>query len=186
MSQRKTKPRQSAETYAFKEGFRCPVKAALVGTELERLRKEGPLTTHAVFEAARPEDAPLHPAFEWDGEKAIEALGHIRARTLMRAVFVVSTTDEGEEIRHRAYALVGEVGSASPGRYELMTTVAKSPDLYQQAFAHLQGKFEAAEEALGELRRLAEASPNAERLAAIGLVEQGFSTVREALQLLKT
>jgi len=186
MSQQNKKSKQSPESYAFREGYRCPVKAAVVASELERLRAAGPLTSHAVFDAARPNDAPLHDAgFVWDGDKAIEALGLIQARRLIRAVCVVSKSDDEEQVSHRVYVQLAGPEPTSPGRYELMTTVVGSPDLYQQAFAHLQAEFEAAEEALAELRQVAEASPDAERLARLGIVISGFSALREAIALLK-
>jgi hypothetical protein len=152
---------------------------------LARIREDaGALTAEGVFVAAMPEDAVLHGEFEWDGQKAIRELGLIRARNVIRSVVVRNV--ESDEAPHRVYThIVSESPGQRAGVYEPMTVVVQSPDLYERALTNLQRKFDAAAESLEELRALASASGQPDRLAAIGLAVQGFGAVREALALLK-
>lgn len=72
------------------------VDAQTAGTELERIRVSygcnsfTALTPKAVVEEARPEDAPLHPAFEWDNDTAAEKYREHQATNLIRRVRVVA------------------------------------------------------------------------------------------------
>ena len=74
------------------------VSAETAGAELQRLHETAPLTPDAIVEAAEPEDAPLHPAFEWDD--AIAAADHRRqqARGLVRAVVLRAEPDKHESL----------------------------------------------------------------------------------------
>ena len=53
--------------FTWRAGFRSNgLKPDTAARELERIKKAGPLTPPRIVEAATPEDAPLHPPFEWD------------------------------------------------------------------------------------------------------------------------
>lgn len=172
--------------YGFKNGFRArAVKADVVAAELERIKEEnGALTAEDVFESARPKTAPLHAEFEWDGKAAVRELGLIRARSLIRAVVVVK--EQPEEAPRRVWVHVGEEGKPNkPGEYERVDVVVQNVDLFERALTDLQRKFDAASEALAELRRAAEDGGQPDRLAAISLAVQGFGAVREALAVLR-
>lgn len=174
------------ETYQFRPGFRAKaVKADVVAAELERIKEaNGALTSEAVFEAARPKTAPLHGEYVWDGKEAVRQLGLIRSREIIRAVVVVRA--EAEEPPRRIWVHVpSEANPSGPGEYERMDVVVQHIDQFERALSHLQQKFDAAAEALEDLRRAAHGTDNADRLAAIGLAVQGFGAVREALAILK-
>lgn len=74
--------------------------AAAVGVviaELQRIdQRDGGIAPEALFTESRPTDAPLHHEFEWDGEKAIEQLGVIRARQIIRSVHLVPQPELNE------------------------------------------------------------------------------------------
>ena len=172
--------------YRFKDGFRPKaLKAGVVAAELERIKTENTqLTAEAVFDAARPAKALLHDEFEWDGPTAIRALGLDRARKLIRAVVVIPS--EPEQVAHRVWVHIAAEGAPNGGgAYQRAEVVAREVNLFERAVTELQRKFDSAAEALEELRLLASASPNADRMAAIGLAVQGFGAVREALAILK-
>jgi hypothetical protein len=173
--------------FRFKDGFRPKaLKASVVALELERIKRESTeLTAEAVFDAARPAKALLHGEFEWDGPAAIRALGLDRARKLIRAVVIVPT--EREQMPHRVWVHVSAEGAPNGGgAYQKAEVVVRDVDLFERAVSELQRKFDAAAEALTELKALvASADPNADRMAAIGLAVQGFGAVREALAILK-
>lgn len=60
--------------------------------------KDGVVTSRGVFEAARSENNILHGEFEWDGDKAIEALGLQRAAELIRTVRIKIVVDSKKVI----------------------------------------------------------------------------------------
>jgi hypothetical protein len=93
----------SAEyTYRWRDGFAAHgTTAAAAHDEMERIRADGPLTAPALFKASRPEDAVLHAEFEWDGAAAVEELGLLRARGLLRAVVVSVIVPEQPPTRLR-------------------------------------------------------------------------------------
>lgn len=67
-----------------------PVDAQTAGEELDRIRVSyGTLQPAAVVDESRPEDAPLHPCFEWDDETAAEKYREHQATTIIRSVRVV-------------------------------------------------------------------------------------------------
>lgn len=175
-----------SEVFTFAPGFRArSSKPEEVASELARIREEaGALTAEGVFEASIPDDAALHGEFEWNGQKAIRELGLIRARSIIRSVVVRQVEEDAPP--HRVYThIMSETPAQRSGVYEPMTVVVQTPDLYERALTNLQRKFDAAAESLEELRALASASGQPDRLAAIGLAVQGFGAVREALALLK-
>ncbi len=66
------------------------VDAQTAGSELDRIRRrDGTIRPAAVVDEARPEDAPLHPAFEWRDPVAAEQWREHQASTLIRVVRVV-------------------------------------------------------------------------------------------------
>lgn len=75
--------------YKFKSGTRLKVSAQAAGELCAELESQGRLTPHEVVEASRPDDAPLHSAFEWDDAKAAEKYRETQASYIIRSVEVV-------------------------------------------------------------------------------------------------
>lgn len=77
--------------YQWKQQAAISLEAQVAGDCLEALRihNNGHLTPRAVVDAARPEDSPLHPAFEWSDKKAAEAFREDQARYVLRQITVV-------------------------------------------------------------------------------------------------
>ena len=69
-------------------GFRCSVKAEIAGEVMQRLESEGRLTPANLVEEARPEESPMHKAFEWDDAKAAENYRKQQATQMIRAIVV--------------------------------------------------------------------------------------------------
>lgn len=173
-------------SYRFKPGFRArSVTAEVAHTEMERLRADGALTARRLFEAALPAKAALHAEFTLDGKQAVQELGLMRARQLLRAVEVVDDAVP-EMPPQRVYVHVPPIESAvAEGVYMPQVDVVQQADLYGRAVDELRRKFASAESALRELEAVARGVEQPDRLAAISLAVQGFATVREALALLK-
>jgi hypothetical protein len=69
------------------------IDAQTAGSELDRIRRrDGTIKPAAVVDEARPEDAPLHPAFEWRDLVAAEQWREHQASTLIKVVRVVPST----------------------------------------------------------------------------------------------
>lgn len=95
--------------YQWKPGSRVKLKAQVVGTRLESLRKKhGKLTPAIVVADAKADTSPLHPAFEWDDKKAAAEYREVQAGYIIRSVEIV-VSEEGQEDRIvRAFANIIE------------------------------------------------------------------------------
>jgi len=66
------------------------IDAQTAGSELDRIRRRyGTIRPDVVVDEARPEEAPLHPAFEWRDPVAAEQWREHQASTLIKVVRVV-------------------------------------------------------------------------------------------------
>lgn len=97
--------------YQWHEGSRIgKVAAQVAGESLEatRQRNDGVLTPEGVVEDARPDDAPLHPCFEWDDETAAGLFRESQARDIIRSLRIVKIDDEPTPVPIRAYVHIDE------------------------------------------------------------------------------
>lgn len=117
--------------YQWKPGARAAIDAQVAGDELERIRthNNGRLESLDVVEAARPEEAPLHPAFEWDDAKAAEAFRVEQAKYIIRHVDVVMDSKAGEPTPIRAFVSVKREDDRS---YTSTSHALSDPDLRKQ------------------------------------------------------
>jgi hypothetical protein len=75
------------------------VDAQTAGSELDRIRRrDGTLRPDVVVDEARPEEAPLHPAFEWRDPVAAEQWREHQASTLIKVVRVVPAAPVEERV----------------------------------------------------------------------------------------
>lgn len=75
--------------YRWKTGARASVPAQVAGEVCAALEAEGRLTQHDLVDVSRPEDAPLHSAFEWDDEVAAERYREVQAGAIIRSIELV-------------------------------------------------------------------------------------------------
>lgn len=73
--------------------------AAIVGPEIHRLAKDGSLTAARLVFEAEPEEAPLHPFFEWDNARAGELHRQHQARQMITAVVIKEAGPDGQPDR---------------------------------------------------------------------------------------
>ena len=165
--------------FVFRDSFRAfndkKVTPEVVGQELQRIHeKDGTLQPQAVVDAARPEDAPLHPAFEWDDFVAGEQYRNIQARSMIKTVQIESGEDS--EPRDPVYVRVGRQDSF----YEPIKKVVNAPDLFEAAFSQVCSQLNAAQHAMQTLQRIAkrEQRQEADRYVRAGaLIAQAHTTV---------
>jgi hypothetical protein len=75
------------------------VDAQTAGSELDRIRRrDGTIRPDVVVDEARPEEAPLHPAFEWRDPVAAEQWREHQASTLIKIVRVVPAAPVEERV----------------------------------------------------------------------------------------
>jgi hypothetical protein len=135
----------------LKEFDEDAITAQDAGDELARIQDErGSLTPQAVVDESRPDDAPLHPAFEWDDSIAGERYRHIQASDLIKTVEVIRP-DPDEPQAEPAYVKV----SAKSPQYQSAAEVAKSPELFESAFLQACERLRAAERAMEHLQQIA-------------------------------
>lgn len=177
-----------AGTYAFRQTYHGSkkVSAATVAAELARIQHESPLTAQRVVNAARPDDAPLHPLFEWDNAMAAEAYRLDQARMLIRSIDIIvqpSTPDGPREI-YPVYVHVPAQKTHTPGTYVPSTLLTQHVDQAQRALREALLNVEGAQRLLLHIQRLmGEHSPSV--TAQLSVASQGLQLIRQALEGLK-
>jgi hypothetical protein len=100
--------RRSMANFVFRDDpirteLELGVDAQTAGEELDRIRQEhGTLEPGTVVDESRPEEAPLHPAFEWCDPKAAELYREHQATHLIKQVRVVVPPRVDPVVRGRA------------------------------------------------------------------------------------
>ena len=140
------------QRYAFRNGFKVKgVSADVAGGELDRIyRERGSLDPTLVVDEARPEDAQLHPVFEWQDEVAGEQWRRHQARNLIRSVEVV------QEDKPATPVWINVQPASAAASYVPSDVVAVTPDFLAVAVSEAAKRLSAADEALGQLKRLAQ------------------------------
>ncbi len=94
--------------YEWKVGSRCNLAAQLVGDHLETLRvKNGDrLNAELVVKDAEPEEATLHPIFEWNNNLAGHKYRCEQARYVMRHLVVEYAVEDREPKETRVYVTI--------------------------------------------------------------------------------
>ena len=132
--------------YEFRNGAHIKgVTADEAGDELARIYVEkGELTAPLVVDESRPEEAPLHPAFEWDDAVAAERHREHQARNIIRSVKVITDDKPSEPV----YVHVSSAQSYKP-----VAEVVKCVSMYAEALLAATKQVEQAQHALAVLER---------------------------------
>lgn len=140
--------------YEWRNGARLKLDAQVAGEELDRIReRDGKLETAIIVDEARPADAPLHPAFEWNNKTAGEQWRLHQARYLVRALAVRAEEVDGDSAP--VFVHVRAVGEES-GYYQSVVVAAKNPDERARALAELSAKVNQAVNAFETFSRMSE------------------------------
>lgn len=134
--------------YTFRNGTRISgVNAQTAGEELARIQNaHGAITAPLVVDEARPTDALLHLAFEWNDLVAAEQHRQHQARNLIRSVQIIETDNQMSP----AYVHIQTTRSYLP-----TTEVVCRVDLYDDAFRTACSRISEAQYSLEQLKRLA-------------------------------
>lgn len=139
--------------YGWRPGSRVNLDAQKAGEALAKLEKKhnGLLEPGMIVEAARAEQSPLHPHFEWDDGVAAENYRADQAREIIRALTVDISRSNIEPREIRAFVNV-EVGGDQG--YVSTATAMRSIDLRRQVIAKAWAELEAWRQRHAELTEL--------------------------------
>ena len=172
-------------------------EAQVIGQEITRLHEDGVHTPAEIVEAARPEDAPLHPFFCWDDAAAAELFREAQA-IHMTCSIVVRRRDNGRPktdapkagarlIEHvRRPAPVPVPADRLPSKYDLARALPErnTPRYYTEQLTDLRFRLAGMTEAIRK-RFLAEEAiqiARALQLAReVGVCEGALSVLRPPL-----
>lgn len=167
--------------FTFRDGNRISgVDADVAGLELERIHeKHGALKPKAVVDESRPDDAPLHPVFEWNDEIAAEEWRVHTARNLIRSVHVIKENSEPAPV------YVNVQNANKDREYQPIDVVVQKVDLYAAAIYEAQCRINAAKKSLDDLENAAvQTNTDDVRIAAIRIAMQALSTASDAVNKL--
>lgn len=91
------------------------VDANEAGKVMEELEQTVGLTKKTLVDASRPEDAPLHKAFEWNDAVAGEKYREIQAGKMITNIKIVTKVDETKKTRG---FVTLDYGVGKPGVFE--------------------------------------------------------------------
>ncbi len=166
--------------YQLRRGVGVP--ADVVVTEFERINDEmGGVTPQVVLDAARPDDAPLHPVFMWDDSQAAERYRLWQARDLVRAVHVIG--DDGED-RGSAFIRVTVNDDDGGSVYKPMSEVVNDESLFKSALSGLHAKLSGAKQAIVYLEQEAKRAGQNKNHRALSKAKQSVEQAEKHLQQL--
>lgn len=134
--------------FKWKDGARQTVSAQIAGEVCSALESEGRLTAKTLVDVNRPEDAPLHNAFEWDNDEAAERWREQQARNIIHSIVVVDETQESEPVR----AFFNIVATAP--EYESIGAIVKTEDKYRALMATALRELKAFQKKYSQLEEL--------------------------------
>lgn len=160
------------------------VKATDALTELERIAAahDEYLYPKDVLDAARPDGAVLHPAFEWNDQKAAEQYRLHEASTMVRAVKVI--VDERPPAP--AYVFVPASTPAEEGSYRKPAMLVQHEDEWMRAVKNLTQFIRQAQRALEDLQRVARDTQQEHdhRVTDVGVALSALEVAHEAVAVL--
>ncbi|MBR3223727.1 MAG: hypothetical protein IKF78_00205 [Atopobiaceae bacterium] len=146
--------------YKWRSGARAPVSAQVAGEVCEQMSANGELTPKALVDASRPEDAPLHKAFEWDDAKAAEAYRETQAAYIIRSI-EVEREDMPEPVR--AFYTAPSM-SAQPYQYYSVDAILRDSNGRDALLDAARRELEAFTRKYRQLTELADVIAAAEKL----------------------
>ena len=114
--------------------------------------RDGEVRASALVEAARPQQSPIHNAFEWNNRKAGHEYRLIQARQWIRNVTIIIDDRTPERLVH---VPVFDSLDTSEGYYRPISVVVQSHDEYAAALKSTLATLTAARAAYVQLKKAA-------------------------------
>lgn len=133
--------------YRWKSGAHASVPAQVAGEVCAELESQGNLTPSALVDVSRPEDAPLHGAFEWDDVIAAKRYRETQASYIIRSVEVVMQDGGGPvrafvslstDSKHREYSSIDIVLSNADKRKAMLEQALADLDAFKRKYEQLE------------------------------------------------
>jgi len=147
------------------------VDAQTAGRELDRIRRrDGTIRPAAVVDEARPEEAPLHRAFEWRDPVAAEQWREHQASTLIRVVRVVPVAPQEPR-----------VASVRPASQAAEPVVVERYDPMAREMAEAVGLMVETRRRIEVMKLRAQRLSDRRSMIALGVALGGIDEAHEAL-----
>ena len=159
-------------TYKFRTGFSCGVAPQTAGESLEATRQSngGLLRPRDVVHDAKPVSAALHPAFEWNNQKAASLYREDQARGIIRSIVIVEPAADEEEKPVSSIAYVSVAQSPQQGQGYMATTEAMAdPELRERVLGQAIAQLSGWKRRFGHLSELAGVVEAIEELEGVGV-----------------
>lgn len=101
---------------------------------------EGQLTAQGVVDAARPKDSPLHPAFEWDDQKAAESFRLVQARSMIKSIEVVVQAPDADAVTPKTVYFNVPQSGETEGGYKSRDVLATNVEEWELALNAAKGQ----------------------------------------------
>lgn len=122
--------------YEWCDGSHHKVDANVAAEVTKSLEEQGMLTAHNLVDVSRPEDAPLHPEFEWNDVVAAEKYRENQARNVIHSLRVV--VDSQKEPERVFCNLV-----VTKPEYTAISRVVQNVDMREMALRNARREMEA-------------------------------------------
>lgn len=135
--------------YQWKFPEMYKVSAQEAGEELERIyNTHGKMDPADIVDESRPDDAPLHPCFEWRDDVAAERWREQQARQICCCIVTQAETSAGKQMEVRAFVNVEKT-------YQPLAVVFKSTDKTAELLASAMKELESFKSKYQNLSQLA-------------------------------
>jgi len=176
MSNRRVRKAKEEVKYLIRAGTRIgKADPQEVGAALQQLHTiHGRLDADLYVETAKDKHSPLHPTLEWNDSKAAQEYRLQCARTIIRAVVIVT----GNKPSRPVYVHVDKERG-----YQLTEVVVRDMDMFAAALSQLQRKASEALRAVQDLKAAAASQPEKEagRMARISIAIEAFQAANQAV-----
>lgn len=121
--------------YDWKTPIFSKVSAQTAGEHMEELEEKfGEVTPQILLEDSRPDDAVLHPLYEWDDPKAAERWRLHQSKMIMGNLIVVSVNKKALQEPVRAFFTVSS--GNEQGSYNHICTIVSNEDKKKQVLSN--------------------------------------------------
>lgn len=113
---------------------------------MEKLNLEhGEVTPQIMVDDARPEDALMHPMYEWNDDVAAEKYRYCQARKIMSELVIIKVHESGDALPDPVRAFVSVKPRNESASYQTIVSALSHEDTKRQVIANARAEIEAFE-----------------------------------------
>lgn len=126
--------------------FDYPVSAQKAGEHIEELdKKHGEITPKILVDDARPEDALMHPLYEWNDSVAAEKYRYGQARKIMSELVTVRIANDAPEIKDPIRAFVSVRSQNESASFRPIVAAMSDEETKKQVIENARSELDAFE-----------------------------------------